>query len=260
MSISTRQIATFLHVDVEIVSFIPELLADFDELGSFPETIVALLRDVDWPKKDARVLDLGSGLGAVSRAIAGEYQCRVTGVDMLKPFVAEACRRAEIAGLGRLCHFQCGDIGELLEGDHRFDVALLLSVGDALGPMDQTVRRLRRAVRPAGHIVIDDGYARDEEPITFPGYEYLETHETLLAQLTSHGDELVQEMTIPLDEVRTQNRLYTERIAGRVRELSRKHPEHRESFEGYLERERRECELLEDHVVCATWLLRKGDG
>jgi SAM-dependent methyltransferase len=257
MRISARQIATFFHVDVEIVPFIPELLADFDELGSFPETIVALLRDVDWRRRDARVLDLGSGLGAVSRAIARDYQCRVTGVDMFEPFVAESSRRAEAAGLGHLCHFECDDIGRFLEGDPRFDVALLLSVGDALGPMDETVRHLRRAVRPGGHIIIDDGYAKDEEPLAFPGYEYLEKHETLLAQLTSQGDELVREVTIPLDEVRQQNRLYTERITGRVRKLSREHPEHRRSFEGYLEREKKECAVLEDHVVCATWLLRK---
>ena len=94
MQISTQEIATFFHVDVEIVYFIPELLADFDELGSFPETIVALLRDVDWPKEDASVLDLGSGLGAVSRAIAKEFQCRVTGIDMFEPFVTDASRRA----------------------------------------------------------------------------------------------------------------------------------------------------------------------
>ncbi len=132
MKISVRQIARFFHVNLEIVPFTPELLADLDELGSFPETIVSLL-------------------------------------------------------------------------------------------------------------------------------PYLEKHERLLAQLTSQGDELVREVTIPLEEVRKQNRLYTERITGRVQNLSREHPQHRKSFEGYLEREQKECAILEDYVVCATWLLRRGD-
>jgi SAM-dependent methyltransferase len=257
VQVSTRKIASYFHVDPEIVSFIPELLADFDELGSFPETIVALLRDAWSTDETGCVLDLGCGFGAVTRAIAREFQCQVTGVDMLEAFVAEADRRAKAAGLGHLCHFRCDDIRNFLASDHSFDVALLLSVGDALGPMDETVGRMRRAVRPNGCMVIDDGFALDDEPRTFPGYEYLETRERLITQLTSHGDELIREVTVPLDEVREQNRIYTERIAGRVRRLSAEHPEHREAFERYLDREREECALLENHVVCATWLIGK---
>jgi SAM-dependent methyltransferase len=257
LRVSDRKVADYFHVDEQIVPFIPELFADFDELGSFPATIVGLLRETDFPKEPARVLDLGSGFGTVSRTIAGEFRCRVTGVDMLDAFVAEADRRTKTAGLDHLCHFQCDDIRNFLTRAHRFDVALLLSVGDVLGSMDETVGCMRRAVRPGGHLIIDDGYARDDEPKSFPGYEYLETHERLIAQLTSHGDELIREVTVPPDEVRKQNRTYTERIAGRVRKLSVEHPEHRAAFERYLDRERKECALLENHVVCATWLLRR---
>jgi SAM-dependent methyltransferase len=255
--ISTKEVAAYFHVDPEIVPFVPELFADFDELGSFPQTIVALVRDVHPPDATIRVLDLGSGLGAVSRAIAREFRCRVTGVEMLAAFVTEAGRRAEAAGLGHLCHFRCDDIRDFLATDHGFDVALLLSVGDALGPMDESVGRMRRSVRPGGYLIIDDGYATDDEPKSFPGYEYLETHEKVIARLTSHGDELIRELTVRPEELREQNRVYTERIAGRVRKLSLEHPEHREAFERYLDRERQECALLEGHVVCATWLLRK---
>ena len=35
MKVSKREIATFFHVDAEIVFFIPELLADFD--AALPE-------------------------------------------------------------------------------------------------------------------------------------------------------------------------------------------------------------------------------
>jgi SAM-dependent methyltransferase len=253
---TARKIAAYFHIDAAIASFVPDLLADFDELGSFPDTIVAVLEEASLPE-DSHVLDLGSGFGAVSRAIARELGFRVTGVDLLEPFVAEAGRRAEADGVGHLCHFHCDDIRNFLEAEHRFDAVLLISVGDVIGPMDTTVGCLRRAVRPGGYMIIDDGYAVDEVPQGFPGYEYVESRGKLIAQLTEHGDELVREVTVPPGEVREQNRIYTKRIAGRVRRLSREHPEHRDAFERYLNREKRESELLEDHMVCATWLLRK---
>ena len=48
-----------------------------------------------------------------------------------------------------------------------------------------------------------------------------------------------------------------ERIARRAEELSREHPEHRVAFERYLDRERKESAFIEDHLTCATWLLRR---
>lgn len=255
--VSARDLAAFFHVDEEIVSFIPDLLADFDELGTFPEQIAQLLRDAGWKGKDAAVVDLGCGFGAVSRAIAREFGCRLTGVDMLEAFVVEAGRRAETEGLGHLCRFVCSDVGDYLDRGDRFDVALLLSVGDVLGPMDRTVGRLRQVVRPGGYIVIDDGYTASGKPIDYPGYEYLESRETVLAQLTSHGDEIVCARTITPDEMKEQDRIFTERIEGRVRELSQRHPQHRLAFERYLENERKECEILESEVICESWLLRR---
>ena len=59
------------------------------------------------------------------------------------------------------------------------------------------------------------------------------------------------------DESTNQNRIYVERIARRVDELSLEHPEHKEAFERYLDRERKESAFIEDHLTYATWLLRR---
>lgn len=254
--VSTREIAAYFHIDVEIAPFIPELLAEFDALGSFPETIVALLRDADLAE-GTRVVDLGCGFGAVSRAIASELGFEVTGVDMLDAFVTEARRRAMAEGVGHLCRFHCADIRDFLDEPDRYDVALLVSVGDALGSMDQTVGRLREDVRPGGYMIVDDAYAVDDTPKSFPGYEYVEDRERVIARLTAHGDTLVREIPVTREETQRQDREYTKRIARRVRRLSREHPEHRDAFERYLAREKRESALLEDHMACATWMLRR---
>ena len=250
------EIAAYFHIDVEIVPFIPELVADFDALGSFPERIVALLRDAGLPE-GTRVLDLGCGFGAVSRAIAGQLGFEVTGVDMLEAFVMEARRRAEIEGVSNLCRFHCADIRDFLDETTTYDIVLLVSVGDALGSLDRTVGRLREHVRPGGYMVIDDGYAVDDTPRRFPGYDRVEDRERTIARLTTHGDTLVQEIPVTPEEMRRQDQEYTRRIAGQVRRLSREHPEHREAFERYLAREKRESALLEDLMVRATWMLRR---
>jgi 2-polyprenyl-3-methyl-5-hydroxy-6-metoxy-1,4-benzoquinol methylase len=253
---SARETAAYFHIDEELVPFIPELLADFDALGSFPETIVALLRDAALPE-GSRVIDLGCGYGAVSRAIASRLGFEVTGVDMLDAFVTEARRRAEAEGVGHLCRFHCADIRDFLAEPTRYDVVLLVSVGDPLGPMDRTIGRLRERVQSGGYMIVDDGYVVDDAPRSFPGYEYLEGREQVVARLTAHGDSVVREVPVTTEETRRQNEEYTRRIAGQVRRLSRAHPEHRDAFERYLDREKRESALLEEHIACATWMLRR---
>ena len=79
----------------------------------------------------------------------------------------------------------------------------------------------------------------------------------MIAGLTAHGDAIVRELLVTPEETRRQDREYTRRIAGQVRRLSREHPEHRDAFERYLAQERRESALLEDHMVCATWMLKR---
>ena len=179
------------------------------------------------------------------------------GVDMLDAFVMEARRRAETEGVGHLCRFHSADIRDFLDEPSRYDVALLVSVGDPLGSMDRTILRLREHVRPGGYMIIDGGYAADDTPMSFPGYEYVEDREQVIARLTAHGDPIVREIPVTPEEMRRQDREYTRRIADQVRRLSREHPEHRDAFERYLAREKRESALLEDHMVCATWMLRR---
>ena len=70
-------------------------------------------------------------------------------------------------------------------------------------------------------------------------------------------DTIVREIPVTPEETRRQDREYTWRIARQVRRLSHEHPEHRDAFERYLALERRESALLEDHMACATWMLRR---
>ena len=193
----------------------------------------------------------------MSRAVAEALDCRVVGVEMFGAFVDEARRRADAAGLGHRCEFRCEDIREFLATPHRFDVALLLAVGSPLGPMDRSIAGIRRVVRPGGSMIIDDAYTLDDSTKTFPGYEYVDSRETLLAQLTSHGDEIVRERVLGPDEMRAIDRRYIDSIESRAGALAAAHPDDADLIRGYVDRQERAAAAWERNAVSAAWLLRR---
>lgn len=241
----------------EIVRYLPELLQDFWELGSDPDLVVGWLEEEGLGEGERRVLDLGCGKGAVSLAVAERLGCRVRGVDALPAFVEIARAEARRRSLDRLCRFEHGDIREVVQGARDYDAVLLISVG-VLGSVGDIVAKCRRCVGPGGLMVVDHAYLNDPQAIEFNGYEELSIREETLRQLGAHGDRLVRERVIPLDEVRSQNRRYNQWIESRAHELSAAHPEHARAFSAYVEKEHQECRILESSVTCATWMLRRG--
>jgi SAM-dependent methyltransferase len=106
-----------------------------------------------------KVLDVGSGLGQFSRAMARAGGARVIGVERSPEQLTEARRQAAADGEERLAEFRAGDVFVLPLTDAewgRFDVAharfLLEHVPDPLA----VVRAMTRAVRPGGRIVLTD--------------------------------------------------------------------------------------------------------
>ncbi len=108
-----------------------------------------------------RVLDVGSGLGQLTRAIARQVGLAgaVVGVERSAEQLAEARRRAEADGEGRLVEFRPGDATRLpLREDEwgTFDVVhgrfILEHVPDPLA----VVREMVRAVRPGGRVILED--------------------------------------------------------------------------------------------------------
>ncbi len=248
-------IAAALEATPEQLPFIPELLADLWVLGASLDVIVELLRPLGLPRS-TRVLDAGSGKGAVAITLARQFGFRVLGVDGFRPFVDEARQQADARGVSDLCQFKVGDLREALPRQHDFDVVIYAALGGILGTVDQCVGLLRQPVRPGGYMVIDDGFLAGTEGIRQPGYESYVPHDETLTLLTAHGDEVLREVVIPVDDVREVNRRQMELIRKRAEGLSRQHPDAADSLARYVERQERECALLETEVVGAVWLLQ----
>lgn len=74
------------------------------------------------------VLDAGCGIGGTSRYLAGEYGCRVTGLDLTPEYIDVARMLTMRVGLSGQCEFVQGSVLEMPFDDGSFDAAVTFHV------------------------------------------------------------------------------------------------------------------------------------
>jgi 2-polyprenyl-3-methyl-5-hydroxy-6-metoxy-1,4-benzoquinol methylase len=103
----------------------------------------------------SRVLDVGCGVGRWSRLLASRG-AQVTGIDLSATMIAEATRRAGLAGLSSHCRFLVQDSAALNIGE-QFDLVLGVTVlQHVLDPhcVRAAVQRMCDHLAPAGRMVL----------------------------------------------------------------------------------------------------------
>lgn len=118
--------------------------------------------------KDARVLDLGSGLGGPARTLAEAFGCHVTGVDLSADFCEAAAVLSDWVRLGGRVAFHRGDATDLPFEDNRFDAAMTLHVAMNIARKDALYGQARRVLKPGGIFAVYDVLQGEGGAVLYP--------------------------------------------------------------------------------------------
>jgi release factor glutamine methyltransferase len=112
--------AAFRGIDLHVTH---DVLVPRPETEGLVEAVLSVLRAElsRWP--GPRVLDLGTGSGAIALAIATEWpHAQVTGTDASAAALDVARENAQTLGLGERVRFEAGDWFDAVDADERFEV------------------------------------------------------------------------------------------------------------------------------------------
>lgn len=258
MSDRTEQsIANSLEVDKHLLPYMPFLLQDLWALGSSIDYIKDIVGFLNLPRDYTKVLDLGCGKGAVSIQIASQFGFKVTGIDVMEAFLEDARKKAIEYNVSHLCKFINQDIMEYVSDEHEFNMVILASLGGIFGSFKNTIAQLRTQVRSGGYMLIDDGYLRKASCLNRKGYDHYKNHEDTINELTAFNDLLLKEINTT-DLSLNINYDYLNVIGKRGSELIAQHPELEGDIRAYILLQAEECDVINDHLEGALWLLQKG--
>ena len=114
------------------------------------------------PPESGRVLDVGSGTGALAAALLADVaDVTVVGIEPAEAYVAYSSARLRDERL----HFEVGDALAIPFEDDGFDAALSLLILQELLDAPRAVREMRRVTRPGGRIAASQWDFADGMPM-----------------------------------------------------------------------------------------------
>ncbi len=102
--------------------------------------------------RDAQVLDVATGTGAIALAVNARTGCRVTGIDQSPAMLAQARVAVDAAGVGDRIQLMTGEAERLPFPDAQFDAATFTYLLRYVSDPAATLREIARVVRTGGTI------------------------------------------------------------------------------------------------------------
>ncbi|RFA26618.1 hypothetical protein CAI21_16395 [Alkalilimnicola ehrlichii] len=115
-----------------------------------------------------RVLDVGCGIGGPARTLASEFDCEVTGLDLVDAYIEAATDLSQRVGLADKLSFRQGDAAALPFDDAAFDAALLEHVSMNIADKAGLFAGLKRVLRPEGKLGLYEICAGEQPSPHYP--------------------------------------------------------------------------------------------
>lgn len=169
-------------------------LTAFDEFHGGGRASTRALAQFAGLRRNASVLDVGSGIGGPARTLAAEYGCRVTGIDLTEEF----CRAAEMLtarlGMCDAVSFHHGNAVDMPFPDESFDVVWSQNTLMNIEHKGELFSQIERVLKPGGFFAFEAVLAGRTGELHFPVFwavspelNYLVTVEQMQALLSEAG-------------------------------------------------------------------------
>jgi len=150
--------ADFYNIITEVDLPIVETIANVLEIRAADpaqrQMLEAYLEEIAFPEQ-ARVLEIGTGTGAVSRYLAAyPGVAEVVGLDPSPVFISRAKALGKERGNLRFVH---GSAHDLPFAEHEFDVVIFHTTLCHLSDPENALRQAFRALKPGGWLAVFDG-------------------------------------------------------------------------------------------------------
>jgi SAM-dependent methyltransferase len=253
-SIEESVVTAMDGTDIELFPFLPYILQDLWEIGADPDVIISLICKHSNNFSNLKVLDLGCGKGAVSIKIAQKLNCRCLGIDAITEFIGDANNRAIEYHVDHLCKFEVDDIRERVKKLPKFDVIILGAIGPVFGDYYSTLTVLSKCLNINGIFIIDDSYVENDSEYT---HLLIQNQEVVHQQIKASGMQLIDELIINKDDIKDSDNYIFDNLKKRCFELIDIHPDKRQLFNNYIEKQEEENDVLENKVICSTMVIKK---
>ena len=117
---------------------------------------------------NAKLLDIGCGIGGPCRMLADEFDCDTIGIDLSREYVETANRLSELVGLNHKSKFIQGDATNLPFQDNTFDVVwtqhVHMNISDKLKFYSEIVRVLNNK----GAFIYYEVFKKGNKEVSYP--------------------------------------------------------------------------------------------
>ena len=239
--------------DKEMEKYIPYVLQDLWELGSIPDYIYQLIDNHVDTNRLKKIIDFGCGKGAVLIYLAKRLNFQGIGIDIVPEFIESANKHSIENSASDRLEFASMNLLGVIDRPEKYDIVIYGYDSGILGDVYTSINRLQNCISDSGYLILEIAFTPDNKA----KIEGLPTETELLEQLDKSGLEAIDKICWEKEKIRKINNKNNILIIKRIEELKKSNPEQTQIFERYMSNQIDECKLIENEMICSTWILSK---